>query len=282
METENISKPGELAVSSSVGANAEILAAQINKEKKDLKDALSKIDNIPVGTIAVDRHWYGPLDLESVKRSMANIHSDLARYIKKCGDGLQSTNQNLINTLALICLAIKGETELFNRLNDTSERLDKVDIREAGFEDIFLEWCKNNNIKDEDVQKLLESSFQRAYTLRTRLNAVKESVEQTNNRIDDLTKFVNERSEDINKELNSALERIANEVASSQNIISEKLQASLSELSKRHSEAEKIYHNISSTLREKEVSLRKFARKVAIISSVVTIAIMTGVVLIFL
>ncbi|MCQ2165806.1 MAG: hypothetical protein MJY49_00035 [Bacteroidales bacterium] len=293
-----------------IGSQAGILAKQIELEKTNLSNALTEINDIPEGTIVVERHWYG-IDADSIRKSLANIHSDLAGYIKQCGDGIKSTNQNLINTLGIICFAIKGEVELFSLLDDTSNRVDKVDIREAEFEDIFLEWCQNNNIKDEDVQKLFESSFQRAYTLKSRLQDVRDSVEQANNRIDQLAKSVNERKEEINRELDGALQRIGESASISQNSISEKAKLcnadlescysgivkelnlqikSINELFSQHetsliqktSYAEKIYDDISSSLREKDKTIRKYARRVAIISSLSTAIILVGAYFIFM
>lgn len=289
---------------SSIGSQAEILATQIEIEKTNLSKALNKINNIPEGTIVVERHWYG-IDADSIRKSLANIHSDLAGYIKECGDGIKSTNNNLINTLGIIYFAISAEVELFSLLDDTSNRLDKVDIRESGFEDIFLEWCKNNNIKDEDVQKLLESSFQRAYTLKSRLQDVRDSVEQANNRIDQLAKSVSERKEEINRELNDALQHIGESASLSQNSISEKaklcnadLESCYSEivkelslqkqsinelfsqqetlLNQKTSEAEKIFDDISSSLTEKDRTIRKYARRVALVGSLSIAIILIG------
>lgn len=295
---------------SSIGSKAELVATQIELERIRLNKALKNIDNIPDGTIAVERHWYG-IDADSIRKSLANIHSDLAGYIKQCRDGIKSTNQNLINTLGILCFAIKGEVELFSLLNDTSNRVDKVDIREAEFEDIFLEWCKNNNIKDEDVQKLLESSFRRAYTLKTCLQDVRDSVEQTNNRIDQLAKSVNEREEEINRELDDALQCISESASLSQKSITEKAKLCNADLESCHSEivkelslqkqsinelfsqqetlliqktsdAEKIFDDISSSLKENDKTIRKYARRVAFISSLLTAIILVGAYFVFL
>ena len=236
METKKISEATEggnmenvLSNMPEIGRRAAKLSKRIGDEQKTLKQKLDSIDKIPTGAIDLGRHWYGAVDLSTVEKSMVAIYSKLAGYIKDCGKGLRETNQNQIDTLGLVCLAIGGEVELFKQLNETTGRVDQVDSREAGFEDIFLEWCQKNNIKDEDVQDLLEQSFRRAYTLKMRMRELNERIEDTNKRVDDLDASLNARSKDIDQQLDSALNSISEKAVSSVDSISKKAETAISD-----------------------------------------------------
>ena len=83
------------------------------------------------------------------------------------------------------------------------EKLDDESVQSEVMRNLFKDWCKKNNIKDEQVNDLLEASFQRAYTLRDRINNLKrdifEKFEDINRKLEDNSSSVQKIQEDIGK-----------------------------------------------------------------------------------
>ena len=142
--------------------------SSIVKNEKELKQKLESLEKAQAN-IEVTRHWYGPVDIDSVCNSLENVYDDLRKYIQTCGSAIRTTNENLSHTLCLIRILAMIEKDLY-------EQVDNETIQSNVLKDLIRDWCKKNNIREEEVNSLLESSFQRAYTLRDRINNIRSEI----------------------------------------------------------------------------------------------------------
>ena len=190
----------------------------VNNEKQ-LKRELASLENARAN-IEISRHWYGAVDIDTICESLTNVYDDLREYIQTCGSAIRTTNENLSHTLGLIRLLAMIEKDLY-------EQLDNESIQGNVLKELIKDWCKKNNIRDEEVNQLLETSFQRAYTLRDRINNIRGEVRNKFGYYD------------------TELEKLSTNVESLRNYISTEKAKALKELSMLYSVKESMLDKFS-------------------------------------
>lgn len=156
----------------------------ISSNQAGLSKSLALLDKERPG-VDVKRYWYGATNIDSIKESMTNVYGELRKYIHVCGDAIRTTNDNLSHTLKLIKLLAIIEKDLYEKLDDES-------IQSSCLFEIFHDWCQENNIKDKEVNELLDASFQRAYTLRDRIHSLRLEINNKLERYDTDLKKISE------------------------------------------------------------------------------------------
>lgn len=170
----------DIPVDIQVAKELETLSEDIQNGKYEFERTLKKIDR-PFH-IDLKRHFGMFLSGESVENACKDIYSNLSGYIKACGQSIQKTNENLGRSLDLIKLLAIVEKDLYEQIDDQI-------VRSNEFNEAFLEWCKQQGINDDEVRGLLETSFNRAYTLRDRIYKLRD---ESRNAITELGKRVGE------------------------------------------------------------------------------------------
>lgn len=193
--------------------------SSIANNEKQLKKDLASLENAEA-KIEISRHWYGAVDIDTICESLTNVYDDLRKYIQTCGSAIRTTNENLSHTLGLIRLLAMIEKDLY-------EQLDNESIQGNVLKELIKDWCKKNNIRDEEVNQLLETSFQRAYTLRDRINDIRGEARN---------KF---------RYYDAELEKLSTNVESLSSYIAAEKENALSELSKLYSVKESMLDKYS-------------------------------------
>ena len=142
--------------------------SSLAKNEEELKQKLNSLENAHVD-IDVKRQWLVGVDIDSINKSLNNVYDNLREYVRTCGSAIRTTNENLSHTLGLIRILAMIEKDLY-------EQVDNETIQSNVLKDLIRDWCEKNNIREEEVNSLLESSFQRAYTLRDRINNIRSEI----------------------------------------------------------------------------------------------------------
>lgn len=153
------------------------LSNEITYGQNELQEILDSLDTSSL-EVTIRRRWWGGTDHESIKEGFENVYSNLGNYIGKCGKALQQTNENLGRTLELIKLLALVEKELY-------EHIENQTVSNNELKTVIHDWFRKQGIRDEEVQELLETSFKRAYTLRDRLNALRQENEESIARLEE-------------------------------------------------------------------------------------------------
>lgn len=140
----------------------EKLREKLEKEKEELEKTLEKINNTSPA-INIKRNWFGTINKDSIEKSLSDVYSSLVGYIVNCGDAIKSSNDNIATILILLQLMAKIESDLYGKLSNN-------EVATNEFREIMKDWCKQNGMREEAIDKLFETSFTRAYTLRDRIN----------------------------------------------------------------------------------------------------------------
>lgn len=191
-----------------VGTQLKDLADSISRRQYELKELIDKTKSSNM-KIVIERHWWGSIDKNSIETSLKNVYSNLGGYITDCGEAIQSTNANLAKTLELIKLLTIVEKNLY-------EQIDDQNVSSNELKSILSVWFKQQGIKDEDVKELLETSFERAYTLRDRINVLRNEcntkISQALERISILEEQLENASSEIDKLLDKAVCELRKEI----------------------------------------------------------------------
>ena len=190
-----------IPVSIKVANKLKEISEKIESDNGELEDCLDEIQNaeptIDIGSylgIIVKKH--------DIENSINKVYSSLCKYIVKCGDAIRASNGNISNVLELIQLLTAAEVDLYNLMDN--QAIESNELRM-----LIKEWCKKHGIHDEEVDKLLESSFQRAYTLRDRINDLRkdlyEKIDENNEQIRELRSHYSDYQTKIQKATDSAL-----------------------------------------------------------------------------
>ena len=147
------------------------LSNEISNGQNELQKILNSLDTSSL-EITIKRNWWGTINKDSIVESVEKVYTNLGYYIGKCGNALQQTNENLGRTLELIKLLALVEKELYEQVGNQT-------ISNNELKTIIYDWLKNQGIRDEEVQELLETSLKRAYTLRDRLNALRQENKES-------------------------------------------------------------------------------------------------------
>lgn len=142
--------------------NLKQLSDDIDNGQDDLKVILHHLNESSI-EVTIEKNWIGLVKKSSLEEIIEKVYKNLSSYIVQCGKALQNTNDNLSRSLDLIKLLALVEKDLYKILDDQI-------VSNNELKDILSDWFKKQGINDNDVRELLESSFQRAYTLRDRLN----------------------------------------------------------------------------------------------------------------
>jgi len=193
------------------------LNARINNNKTSVENSLKKI-NKTVPPVEITRNWYGTINKESIYKSFDNVIELFRDFAMANGRAIQTINENETSILQLIQLLSAIEVDLYQQIDD--QTIQSNEIRK-----IFVDWCREHGVRDEEVEQLFETSFKRAYTLRDRINSVRQEcmarIADNKKRIDELSSF----KEDIKNKKEDAL--------ASLDFKAEQLQHGISEQEKR-------------------------------------------------
>lgn len=176
------------------------ISTKIDKDNEALEECLDEIENLD-SSIHIDS-ILGIVKRNSVETAISNVYSSLTRYISRCGDAIRASNVNTSNVLKLIKLLTEAEVDLYHLMDDQTIQSNELRI-------LIKEWCQKHGIHDKEVDKLLESSFQRAYTLRDRINDLRkdfyEKIDKNNEQIRELRSHYSDYQAKIQEATDSAL-----------------------------------------------------------------------------
>ena len=160
------------------------LSNEIRYGQNELEAIIESLDDSSL-EVNIKRNWWGTTNKESIVDSIENVYSNLSYYIGLCGKALQHTNDNLVRTLELIKLLALVEKELYQQVENQSVTANELKT-------VIYDWLKKQGIRDEEIQKILETSINRAYTLRNRINSLRqenaESIARLEERINTIEK----------------------------------------------------------------------------------------------
>ena len=190
-----------LAISNKIAKKISDISSQIEDDKGQLKYYLNKIKNTKSNVEIGSYIGFVPKK-DDIVESISEVYSTFREYILTCGNAIRSANGNISNLLELIQLLATAEADIYNLIDDQSLASNELRV-------LIKDWCKEHGIHDEEVDKLLESSFQRAYTLRDRINDLRkdlyEKIDKNNEQIKELLSHYSDYQAKIQEATDSAL-----------------------------------------------------------------------------
>lgn len=190
-----------IPVSLKVAKKLNEISKKIESDNSKLEDCLYEIQNAEP-TIDIGSYLGVIVKKSDVEASIYEVYSSLCDYIVKCGDAIRASNGNVSNILELIQLLTAAEVDLYHLMDNQAIESNELRI-------LIKEWCKKHGIHDDEVDKLLESSFQRAYTLRDRINDLRkdfyEKIDKNNEQIRELQSHYSDYQAKIQEATDSAI-----------------------------------------------------------------------------
>lgn len=207
----------------SLDLQKEKLRKKLEIEKEKLEKTLEKINNTSPA-INIKRNWYGTINKDSIEKSLSEIYSSLVGYIVNCGDAIKSSNDNIATVLVLLQLMAKIESDLYGKLSNN-------EVATNEFREVMKDWCKQNGIREESIDKLFETSFARAYTLRDRINNLKNDIAVNTEEIFNIEQELHSIRNDIQIFIEKSKEELSTSIANGKNDINNLHNRTISELS---------------------------------------------------
>lgn len=173
---------------------------KLSKEILNSKNKISSIINRLPCNINVDikQNFLKIVKKESIENTISVVYENLSSNLREYGDALCKINNNQCKILELINILAECEEDLY-KLHDCSE------ISTNEFRQLIREWCKNENISDENVLKLLDSSFSRSKTLSDKINNLREDVGK---RVERIEIDLNSIKDDLNQSVKNAQDKL--------------------------------------------------------------------------
>ena len=232
--------------------------ASIAKNKEQLKTELNALEKAKAN-IEINRHWYGTVDIDTICKSLNNIYDDLRSYIRLCGSALHATNENMSRTLGLIRLLAVIEKDMY-------EKLDNDSIQGNVLKELIRDWCEKNNIRDEEVTQLLEASFQRAYTLRDRINDIRAEVRNKfgyyDTELEKLSANIESLKSDITAEKEKALKELLNLYTEKESMLDKFSTEKKNELARQHEQFVQVSNDLFHAIEAKANEISELKKQV--------------------
>ena len=151
----------------------QLISKNIEDNKVALNNALERLEEegCPIKT---DEYFYGLFKSVNTKESLNAVYDKLKEVSLYSYRAINSCNSNLMDILNLMNILATTERDLY-------DLLDKNELSIIDMSLFVKDVCKNNNIKNEVVEEFFNTTFQRSYTLRDRINAIKNDL---NSRVD--------------------------------------------------------------------------------------------------
>lgn len=206
------------------------LVRDIEADKKAVSRIITDIDSKTLET-NIKRNWLGIVKKSSIEENLLAIYTNMSTHIRECCSALSKTNDNLIRTLELLKVLAFAEKTLYEHVDDQV-------VSNNELKEILLSWFKKQGISNENVKELIETSFQRAYTLRDRINVVrkeyKEAISQLDTRIcefEEKHKYLDSEIQAILQNAQAQLKNETDNIVKSLNELYDKLYKSIEDLS---------------------------------------------------
>ena len=173
--------------------NLSDLTHDIQEEQEKLSKTLEDLKS-NTSVPSIETNFFGIAKKSSIENSMLILYSDMCGYIRECGSAVKSTNDNLIKTLDLLKILALAEKSLFDHIDDQV-------VSNNELKDILLDWFKEQGITNDNVKELIETSFQRAYTLRNRINIVRNEYRNELAKFDERIIIFEKKHESLDSEI---------------------------------------------------------------------------------
>lgn len=239
VRSENKNLPIDVQVASKLRRLSDDIIAGQN----DLQDIISSIEDSSLN-INIKRNWIGAIKKSSIEETCESIYSNLSGYIKDCGKALQKTNENLGYSLELIKMLAVVEKDLY-------KQIDTQAVHNNELKHVFLDWCKKEGIKDQEVRDLLEISFNRAYILRDRINSLRNEFCNGIRELAEIVNAVERKQQEFDTIKAELIHKFTSQL---QNILDEKL-------SVFDSKYQDVYQQFVTLAEEKECLLHKIVEE---------------------
>lgn len=177
---------------------------ELSRDIANTSDELDKkIGKLPKEDVdrAIEKNWLGIAKASSIQEQIKNVYKDAITGIGDCVSAIKSTNRSLGLTLDLIKVLARVERDIY-------EATDRGVIRNNEIVESLATWMKQQGINDKQVQELLDSSFQRAYTLRDRMNSLKLELQEKDDELDAKLRIVQNKQGNIDAEIQEKLQRV--------------------------------------------------------------------------
>lgn len=197
----------QLPISVNVAKGLKNISADIEREQSRLEEYLDDI-NSKQTSINIKRTWVlGGVSKESVEAAIEKVFKETIYGNGTCVKAIQSTNKNMSYTLELIKLLALAEKDLY-------EHIDNQCLTSNEIKEFLVDWCKKQGVNENEIRELFECSFQRAYTLRDRINelrnALKEHIREISTRIESIESNYNSLIDNIENTFKSQTENLNN------------------------------------------------------------------------
>lgn len=142
------------------------------------------------------------LKRKSRKEAISGVYELLRNKLNVYDVALHILNNNQHESLKLTSMLAKLEVELYS--------LDDSKVKTNEFRRSIIDWCRKQNIKEEDTQKLLYYSFQRSLIIRDNIDKIRKMRKEFQTRIAALeSKF-----DKIEFRMEQYVEKVCNELNS--------------------------------------------------------------------
>lgn len=187
---------------------------QLANELKQLSEELAKsqgdlqatLNELMTSTVNVNvNSFIGLVTKKSIVNAIEAIYSKLVHNIGMLVEVLQNSNKNQGRTLELIKLLALVEKDLYSHIDDQI-------VSNNELKSVLLDWFEKQGINDNEVRELLETSFQRAYTLRDRINNLRQEYREEISLCDQRILAFEQKHNSLDTEIDALIESTTNKL----------------------------------------------------------------------
>lgn len=178
------------------------LAENINSIVKELQtkrdELTTTIDDLEDKKAPIEKSC---IKTVKVSKTVNNIYEDFKKVNTEIFKTFKTTNEYILSILDFIKILSTIDVDVY-------EMLDKQSLNINEFKQIFKDYCKEKGIESEDVEKLFETSFQRAYQLRDKINSIRVEFQSSLQSLEERIKLFEEKFTNLDIHLETKIKEI--------------------------------------------------------------------------
>lgn len=155
-----------------------LLSESLQDIKEKLDSYESKKQKIEEMTVPLKRnsHLFGLFHSTDVEGSFDAVYTHFKDISRAILDAINERDKHFRNLYIMINLLAKVDEDIY-------QKIDYANIDNGETRQIFIDFCKEHGIHDEEVEKLFDISFKRAHTLRDRIEGIRQDMDSYDQRI---------------------------------------------------------------------------------------------------
>lgn len=178
------------------------LSKKVENSFQKVRENYNKLEHV-ASPVVKDEYCFGLIKSTNVNRSLEGLLAIIQDVAKCTLDAFQANRENLNDVLNLMKVSVSIENDLY-------KQLENCECSKESIANLLHDFCKQYDIDSSVIEGLFEQSFNRTFTLRTRINNLREEILERISGCEERIEYFDETIRKKEENIQSKIEKHAN------------------------------------------------------------------------